>query len=345
MASVQETYLKEIADAIRKKTGDIEKIIATDFATKIMQLPSMILYHRTEIEYNDEKASEIVAVAQSYLDAIASGKLIIVYKAGYSALSGEHQKIKNESGQYIIQCSAFVGLVLRGISYEDSPYFEGDGSKINARTDLYTWANSDYEKAGISDANQLAEYALQTGCILNTNNTSAIKKGDILFYSKGNGEYFGAVWHVALAMTDGGTTCIHALNTKTTAIWTFDANNLPSNIDFGKLLYVARPRYNVIFKAEEVVELKILEQPQDFTGVTGDTAIFKVVAQGEGLTYMWQYSSNGTNWYQSGFDGWNTDTQPVGVATYRNGQKYRCIVTDAYGNTVTSNVATLYCTS
>ena len=341
--SIESATLTAIADALRDK-GHEGKITAGNFATKTMQLAPLEVYWHTEIEYDDEKATEIVAVAQSYLDAIADGRLTIVYKAGYSTLSGTNQRLKTDDGVYCIQCSAFAGLVMRGISYENSPFYDGDGSKVLARTDLYTWANSDYQMADVTEANQLCLYAYQNGCILNGNTTANIKKGDLLFFAKNDNSYFGNVWHVGVAMEDEGRVCVHALNGQASGIWTFDITNPPAIL--GDLAYVARPRYNVDFSKEpEIVPLVILEHPQDYTGTAGETAVFKVTAQGEGLSYVWQYSSNGSTWYQSGFDGWNTDTQPVAVATYRNNQKYRCIVTDKYGNSVTSNVATLYCTS
>lgn len=337
-----ESFIQNTANAIREKNGTTKTMKISDFETKIKQLPPINVVYHTETAYDDEKASEVVSVAQSYLDAIADGRLTIKYKAGYSALSGNNQKLKDTDGTYIIQCSAFAGLVLRGIPYEESPYFDGDGSKVNARTDLYSWANPDYEKAGIADANELALYAYQNGQILNSNNISAIKKGDLLFYQYFDNAYFGSIWHVVIAMEDGGTKCVHALWGQSSAIWAFDINNVPSNYTLGKLLYIARPYKSGTVTVTQPT-LKITQHPQDQTGNVGDIATFTVKAEGDGLTYEWQYSTNGTNWYKSGFTGWDTDTQPVEINTYRSGQMYRCVVTDSHGNSVTSGVATLYC--
>lgn len=73
----------------------------------------------------------------------------------------------------------------------------------------------------------------------------------------------------------------------------------------------------------------------------GENAIFNVEATGSNLTYQWQKSTdNGSNW-----------TDLVGVTgvtctianttTAMNGEQYRCIVTDANDNSVTSNTAIL----
>lgn len=334
---IPKTYGNDIAKALKAK-GIESPFMGADFVKKIYQLPTLETFYHTEIPYDEEKAGQIADTAQSYLDAIADGRLVIVYQAGYSTLSGENQVLRNENGVYVIQCSAFVGLVLRGISYENSPFYDGDGSKVNARTDLFPWANTDYEKGGYTEANQLAQYAFQTGCILNSNDLKNAKKGDLLFFEKYDSAYFGSIWHIAMVMEHGATKVVHAMQGKSTGVWTFDMNNPPSNI--GKLKYIARPRYNVDFSEKlDDNTLKIISHPVDQFGSAGEMAIFKVVAQGEGLSYKWQYLTNGTGWYQSGFDGWDTDTQPVEIQSWRNGHMYRCEVTDKHGNTVISNPA------
>ena len=120
--------------------------------------------------------------------------------------------------------------------------------------------------------------------------------------------------------------------------------NPPSNL--GTLKYVARPRYNINFSEKQEIMFKILEHPQNQYGKAGDIAVFKVVAQGEGLRYQWQYSkSNSYDWYDSGFEGANTDTQMVGIESFRNGDKYRCKITDKNGNTLISNQAKIIMTN
>ncbi len=88
-------------------------------------------------------------------------------------------------------------------------------------------------------------------------------------------------------------------------------------------------------------ELRLVKQPEGQTVNEGKTAAFTVEATGESLTYQWQYSSNGKNWYKSGMTGNKTNTLSVEALLKRNGQQYRCVITDVQGNTVTSNTATL----
>ena len=94
--------------------------------------------------------------------------------------------------------------------------------------------------------------------------------------------------------------------------------------------------------ATEQTPLVILSQPQDVSGAAGETVTVSVAAQGEGLTYQWQYCQPGkTMWYNSGMTGNKTDTLEIPVMAKRDGQSYRCVITDGAGNSVTSEAATL----
>ena len=88
------------------------------------------------------------------------------------------------------------------------------------------------------------------------------------------------------------------------------------------------------------VETVITAQPKSVTATAGSTAKFTVTATGAGLTYQWQYYT-GSNWVDSSLTGNKTATLSVGATTARNGQKYRCVITDANGVTTTSSTATL----
>ena len=93
-----------------------------------------------------------------------------------------------------------------------------------------------------------------------------------------------------------------------------------------------------------IVPLSIIIQPKDYTGAIGNTATFKVTAQGTGLKYQWQTYSNGA-WKNSSLPGYNTATLSVPITTARNGYKFRCVVTDSSNKTVTSNAAILTVTT
>ena len=93
-----------------------------------------------------------------------------------------------------------------------------------------------------------------------------------------------------------------------------------------------------------VAPLTITNQPSDYSGTVGETAVFNVTAQGTGLTYQWQTNSSGT-WKNSSLSGYNTDTLSVGITNSRNGYKFRCVVKNSNNQTVTSNEVTLYVTT
>lgn len=86
--------------------------------------------------------------------------------------------------------------------------------------------------------------------------------------------------------------------------------------------------------------LSILTQPETFSGVVGDTAKFSVMAEGAGLKYQWQYNA-GSKWTNSGMTGNKTAALSVPVTAARNGQQYRCVITDTSGKTVTSEAVKL----
>ena len=87
----------------------------------------------------------------------------------------------------------------------------------------------------------------------------------------------------------------------------------------------------------------ITVQPSDFYGTVGENAVFTVEATGTGLTYKWQYKNAGTRiWRVSTHDGNDTSTLNVPVTKNRNGQMYRCIITDENKNSLTSNEVSLH---
>ncbi len=91
----------------------------------------------------------------------------------------------------------------------------------------------------------------------------------------------------------------------------------------------------------ELYRLAITAQPQDYSGPSGTRAGFTVTAQGEGLRYQWQVQTGGA-WQDTDWLGNKTATLRPIVSAANNGARYRCVVTDGYGNTVTSEAAALH---
>ena len=87
-------------------------------------------------------------------------------------------------------------------------------------------------------------------------------------------------------------------------------------------------------------ELRIMTQPVDVkVAAEGDTATFTVEAGGEGLQYSWYHKNPGqTQFYKSGV---YEASISLPVTAARNGRQQYCVITDKYGNTVTSNTVTM----
>jgi len=83
----------------------------------------------------------------------------------------------------------------------------------------------------------------------------------------------------------------------------------------------------------------ITSQPVDAVGQLGDIVKFSVKVSGEVTSYQWQYS-DGYGWYDNSDPGANTATVSVEVRDYRNGYRYRCIISNSLGYVV-SDAATL----
>ena len=88
-------------------------------------------------------------------------------------------------------------------------------------------------------------------------------------------------------------------------------------------------------------ELAIVTQPTDASAKLGENYCVEVLAQGDGLTYEWYFKNAGTNvWHKSGV----TDNTYDDVMTKaRAGREVYCVVTDIWGNSVTTETATLIC--
>ena len=86
--------------------------------------------------------------------------------------------------------------------------------------------------------------------------------------------------------------------------------------------------------------LKITKQPVSVTVAEGKTATVMVQAQGDGLTYKWYYKNKGDGKF-SLTDSFTGSTYSVTMASARNGRQIYCVITDKYGNSITTNTVTL----
>ena len=86
-------------------------------------------------------------------------------------------------------------------------------------------------------------------------------------------------------------------------------------------------------------ELAITEQPTDSEALLGESYCVTVEAKGEGLKYQWYFRNAGADiWYKSGV---RDNTYDDVMTKARAGREIYCVITDAYGNTVTSDIVKL----
>ena len=84
----------------------------------------------------------------------------------------------------------------------------------------------------------------------------------------------------------------------------------------------------------------IVTQPTDVTVAKGKTAKVMVQATGDGLTYQWYYKNAGASKF-SLTDSFKGNSYSVSMSAARNGRQVYCVITDKYGNSVTTNTVTL----
>ena len=86
----------------------------------------------------------------------------------------------------------------------------------------------------------------------------------------------------------------------------------------------------------------IVKQPEDFLGHMGDTAVFSVEAEGDNLSYRWQYSTDeGKTWKNCDSDGSDTPVYSFEVKRGNLSRLYRCVVTNAAGSVKSETVTVL----
>jgi nitrogen fixation protein FixH len=90
-----------------------------------------------------------------------------------------------------------------------------------------------------------------------------------------------------------------------------------------------------------ILPITITNQPVNFSGQAGDTAVFSVTANGNSLKYQWQTFKSGAWANCSNNDGARTNTLTLEAKSSRNGTIYRCVITDADNNTVNTNEVTM----
>ena len=104
--------------------------------------------------------------------------------------------------------------------------------------------------------------------------------------------------------------------------------------------------YGICIRCDEVLQiiLQIVAQPQSIDVAEGETAAVFVEAVGEDLSYTWYYKDVHSDTFARS-RACVTNTYQVTMNDIRNGREVYCVITDAYGNTVTTDTVTLTMTT
>ncbi|MBR3556155.1 MAG: immunoglobulin domain-containing protein [Oscillospiraceae bacterium] len=85
--------------------------------------------------------------------------------------------------------------------------------------------------------------------------------------------------------------------------------------------------------------LAITAQPMDYTGTTGSTASFSIVAEGDGLSYQWWVKNPGASSFTK--SSIKKATYTVTLTADNSGRELYCVVKDERGNTVTTDTVVM----
>ena len=188
----------------------------------------------------------------------------------------------------------------------------------NGTTELTTDAVKMVIKETLEITKQPTDYV---GSVGETANFTVIASGSNLTYQ----------WY---QNTGAGWT---AINTTAGRKSTFTIGVTAARMNYQYRCVVSDGVNEVVSNAVKMVDASafaITTQPTNYTGKIGDTAKFTVEATGA-KSYQW-YQNTGSGWVAINTSAGRSKIFSVGIAQFRLGYKYRCVVSDGT-NTLTSD--------
>ena len=168
-------------------------------------------------------------------------------------------------------------------------------------------------------------------------NVEAAEDATVKFSVTAEGEGLSYLWQYS---DNGGTTWKNTSGTAATYSWKLTAarNNRQVRVkitDANGNEKISDPAVATILGANDPIV--IVTQPQNVEAAEDATVRFTVVAEGEGLSYLWQYSdNNGVTWKNTSG---TAATYSWKLTAARNNRQVRVKITDAAGNELTSDPA------
>lgn len=168
-----------------------------------------------ELPYDETIGSQIIELAKTYVTAQESGRK---FNYGENFFYGSSNKINDENGAGMVECDTYVGLVLRGIPYNSSPYtntspnYEFQYSNLTNNPNNYDWCakivDTDLDGTRLSDniyhgrdLKYVGEYAwLMWAWKSVFTDISQANSGDLVFFKNtSNGlKFFDNISHVGI---------------------------------------------------------------------------------------------------------------------------------------------------
>ena len=96
----------------------------------------------------------------------------------------------------------------------------------------------------------------------------------------------------------------------------------------------------VTLSMKKQTPVAITKQPVDVVVAQGEQVVIIVEAEGDGLTYEWYYK-NATGKKFTKTDAFQGNAYEVEMSASRSGRQVYCVITDQYGNCVTSDTVTM----
>ena len=168
-------------------------------------------------------------------------------------------------------------------------------------------------------------------------NASANIGASVSFSVKATGDGLSYQWQYS---TNGGTSWINCTTAANTSVFSFTAAERFNGRRF-RCVVTNQNGSVASNSAKLTIDYRplITVQPQNVTVQDGKKAIFSVTASGVNLSYQWQFSTdNGASWADCNLSGADTDYFYFWVTQNLSGRRFRCVVSNQYGSTVSNAV-------
>lgn len=168
-------------------------------------------------------------------------------------------------------------------------------------------------------------------------NASAKIGASVSFSVTATGDGLSYQWQYS---TNGGTSWINCTTAANTSVFSFTAAERFNGRRF-RCVVTNQNGSVASNSAKLTIDYRplITVQPQNVTCQDGAKAVFTVTASGVNLSYQWQFSTdNGASWEDCSLYSSDTDYFYFWVTQNLSGRRFRCVVSNQYGSTVSNAV-------